>query len=146
MLNPAGEFASTFARHRARRKSHMSYLSDWETVIHKYGAVTQTTGTFATVNRSDTKLPDPSTSTAVKRHTQHQSATAYRAIYKLQDLATGRAVEQRSTPSARNSQNKHTPNSHQPPFVVLVASNKSQASCKQCANRLPISLAPFVCR
>ena len=142
MLNPAGEFASTFARHRARRKSHMSYLSDWETVIHKYGAVTQTTGTSATVNRSDTKLPDPSTSTAVKRHTQHQSATAYRAIYKLQDLATGRAVEQRSTPSARKSQYKHTPNSHPPPFVVLVVSNKSQARAVSNAQTGCPSLSP----
>ena len=68
----------------------------------------QTTGTFATVNRSETKLPEPTTSTAVKRHPQHQSATVYRAICILQDLATGRAVEQRSTPSARRSQNKPT--------------------------------------
>ena len=119
MLNPAGEFASTFAMHRARRKVHMSYLSDWETVIHGYGAATQTTGTFATVNRGDTKLPDPTTGTAVKRHAQHQSATVYRAIYKLQDLATGRAVEQRSTPSARKSQYKHTPNfTPTPPLLV----------------------------
>ena len=63
-------------------------------------------------------------------------------IYKLQDLATGRAVEQRSTPSARKSQYKHTPNSHPPPVVVLVVSNKSQARAVSNAQTGCPSLSP----
>ena len=128
MLHPAVEFAFTFATHRVRRKSHTSYLADRETVIHRYDAVSQTTGTFATVNRSDTQLPDPTTGTAGKRHARHQSATVNRVINKLQDLATGRAVEQRSTPSARNSQiNTHQIHTNPPSLFSLLPTNRNRA-------------------
>ena len=141
MLNPAGEFASTFARHRARRKSHMSYLSDWETVIHRYGAVTQTTGTFATVNRSDTKLPDPSTSTAVKRHTQ---INLLQHTERYINYRTSRPAEQWSNAQhlLHASHNINTPNSHPPPVVVLVVSNKSQARAVSNAQTGCPSLSP----
>ena len=51
-------------------------------------------------------------------------------------------MEQRSTPFARKSQYKHTPNLHPPPVVVLVVSNKSQARAVSNAQTGCPSLSP----